>query len=110
MPISLKPKRCPDCRVAPGHEHQTGCDVERCPRCGGQAISCGCRTRAKRLPWSGVWPGVAECVSFGWYSFFTPGPGWVACGKDHPEAGPDLNRLYRQAVWDAKSRSWRLPV
>ena len=35
-------RRCHDCRALPGGIHHHGCDMEECPACGGQSISCGC--------------------------------------------------------------------
>lgn len=35
--------RCSDCGVAPGGFHHLGCDLQRCPVCGGQMFTCGCR-------------------------------------------------------------------
>ncbi len=34
--------RCHDCNVKRGGNHHPGCDMERCPKCGGQLISCEC--------------------------------------------------------------------
>ena len=33
---------CNDCNAAHGNYHHMGCDVERCPKCGGQLIGCNC--------------------------------------------------------------------
>jgi len=32
--------RCDACGVKPGGVHHFGCDMERCPGCGGQLIMC----------------------------------------------------------------------
>ena len=103
---------CPDCGVKPRELHSKGCDVERCPECGGQAISCGCSVEESnkypRIPWTGKWPGVAECRDFGWYAKLIKGRGWVSCDKDDDEATEDLNRLYAEAVWDADLGKFRI--
>jgi hypothetical protein len=33
---------CGDCATPPGGVHHHGCDIEECPACGRQAISCDC--------------------------------------------------------------------
>jgi hypothetical protein len=35
-------QRCHDCGAQEGEFHKPGCDMERCPFCGGQLISCEC--------------------------------------------------------------------
>jgi len=46
--------KCHDCGVEEGELHKEGCDMETCPKCGGQLISCDCRTEDLpdyRIPW-----------------------------------------------------------
>lgn len=40
--LSIARRRCGDCGVDPGGFHHLGCDMQRCPACRGQLISCGC--------------------------------------------------------------------
>jgi hypothetical protein len=40
--FSLKRQKCHDCPALEGEYHEPGCDVEGCPFCGDQLISCDC--------------------------------------------------------------------
>jgi hypothetical protein len=105
---------CHDCGAEPGQLHRRGCDVEPCPYCGGQALFCPCdgigvghAPDDDRLPWTGEWPGTAECRAFGWYCRWgQAGRGWVRCGPGDPGATEDLNRLRKEARWDRGQKRW----
>ena len=141
MTQQVEKRTCGDCGVQPGEFHISGCDMERCPLCGGQAISCSCVYQVNgidtetmeevrpdiyhngpteemeaacdiaiekvggRLPWTGEYPGSAECREFGWYSKWV-NSSWVQCDASDPEANEDLNRLARSAKWDPVKRTW----
>lgn len=58
MNLSLDSKKaiCHDCKVEEGQLHRPNCDMERCPNCGGQLISCGCTIEevdavGYKIPW-----------------------------------------------------------
>lgn len=45
-------RSCHDCGATKGQFHHPGCDMEECPECHGQAISCAC--------YSEKWPTVVH--------------------------------------------------
>jgi hypothetical protein len=46
---------CHDCAAVPGQYHVPGCDMEECPLCGVQAITCGCTHEAMTREQASVW-------------------------------------------------------
>lgn len=56
-------EKCHDCGALEGELHGFGCDMERCPFCGGQLISCSCRY--KQL-------GLYDPQKYGPHTYHTP--------------------------------------
>jgi hypothetical protein len=57
-------KRCHDCDCLEGELHDRGCDMERCPFCGGQLISCDCIYKMCGFPdYKGLSDIARECGS-----------------------------------------------
>lgn len=55
---------CGDCGVSEGEIHECGCDMEVCPFCGGQLLSCSCIDELDN-PWpeldiTPLWHGALE--------------------------------------------------
>ena len=49
-------RKCHDCNCNEGELHHSGCDMERCPFCGGQLISCNCCYEILNIDYSsGTW-------------------------------------------------------
>jgi len=42
MKMKKQKHTCGDCGKATGENHLINCDIERCPKCKGQLITCGC--------------------------------------------------------------------
>ena len=44
--VYIEELRCHDCNVKPGGIHHAFCDMEMCPACNDQLISCECKNKA----------------------------------------------------------------
>jgi hypothetical protein len=106
-------KPCHDCGAKSGHYHSSGCDTERCPKCGGQLLSCDCFVeydedkdieyfneeefnKYEREKWNGVmyYKEHLYCEEHNLYVYWGPNYNerdWVKCDKNHPGAQHDLN-------------------
>ncbi|MEK6832599.1 MAG: hypothetical protein AABY32_01015 [Nanoarchaeota archaeon] len=105
----LVPKeKCYDCNVNIGEFHVDGCDIEICPECGGQWISCECEIdEDERIPYDGYFPGTLEAIECNLYSRWDEEKKrWIKCSADDMDAGPDLNRIREIGTWDKKSKKW----
>lgn len=56
-------ERCHDCGVERGRMHHRKCDMETCPRCLGQLISCECEAPAPFKLGDAEWEQLAEWTS-----------------------------------------------
>jgi len=63
--------RCHDCDIEEGQLHKLGCDMERCPNCLGQLISCGCPEPAEkdRIIWVEI-PNLCRLCGEKWPDMF----------------------------------------
>lgn len=102
-------KPCHDCGAEPGQYHLENCDTERCPKCYGQLLSCGCFVihngedecifdeeefnEYEREKWTGIMyeGGKIICEQLNLYSKMVPGQGWVPCSEYDEGASHDLN-------------------
>lgn len=107
MAVKLKKRNCSGCGAEPGAYHDAGCGQEQCAKCGGQLLGCGCigsRGPKRRLPWTGLNLGVAECHEYGYFCVRNPiGTGYIPSHPDAPGATEDINRLVSECRWDAKA-------
>lgn len=96
-------RNCHDCNAKVGEHHAAGCDTERCPKCGGQFISCGCFIvgcvgfdkvefeKHELEKWSGIMFEDAKLYAEKHNLFVYFNNGWHKCDSTHPEAIHDIN-------------------
>ncbi|MCY0931169.1 DUF45 domain-containing protein [Streptomyces sp. H27-H1] len=100
---------CPKCHTRPGDLHTHWCGLAQCALTGRQRSGCTHPGTTCLTLWSGRWPGQEECEEYGFY--YRPGAnGAEPCNADDEGAEHDLNRLYRECVWDVRLQRMVLPT
>ena len=94
-------QRCHDCNVKPGEYHHPNCDMEECPRCGGQLISCHCKVESfvEQVPAPRPVASVKELETVGGFPFrvFEKDAAQIPAPAPFPPA-PDGGKLIARAV------------
>lgn len=107
-----KPGTCHDCGVREGELHQCGCDMERCPFCGGQLISCDCFYTENMLEAKGrvpfiEWPNLCSYCGKLWPELFNvPDAEWnryIQLNKQHAVVCRDCYVLIKQSTTEEEN-------
>jgi len=77
----MKPILCHDCGAKEGQLHWWGCDMERCPKCKGQMLSCGCKVT--NLSFDGRYLKIGK-VAYSREPYFDVSFFCEKCGKMNP--------------------------
>jgi len=109
---------CGDCATELGELHKDGCDVERCPRCGGQFISCRCIYEIHGMNWNTLQRDHPDIYRDGptaemearydkeWGARRMPWTGHWPGDSEASEYGISLNDLHTLCRWDVELQRW----
>lgn len=107
-------RTCRDCAVTEGQPHVGGCCIERCARCGGQAISCNCVYELNNIDVPTMETAHPEIYSKGptkemWAVFEDAVPGLVLFGQEpRPPGCTDCEKtFYEMPYYMLHHRVWR---
>jgi hypothetical protein len=103
--LANKEPICHDCGAPFGSYHHPGCDMERCPRCGGQVISCECGSKRTDDPgFYGIFLGSTDCTD-PWDSFFYgPYLSW----EEADTVAEAMEAQFKEKYKDMNSDEWTI--
>ena len=100
---------CPDCNVPILHTHLEVCDISRCKIHGTQLLKCRLLDESEECSptkFSGFFPGPEEAIDRGWYAYLDENNTWQSCDSTHPEASPDVNKVFTELKWNSQSEKF----